>query len=180
MTKSKGNSYSFKISVVGNGFVGKTSLIRKYTQGTFETNYIKTIGAQFSKYKKEIKGDNAILFFWDIAGQDRFQFLRSSFYRDSNGAILVYSLEENKVGEKSLKDIPMWFKEIREYCGDIPIIIFANKVDLVNEDDLDDKEIYEYVKKKEILDYYRTSAKTGKNVIDAFETIIHKLYNKFA
>jgi small GTP-binding protein len=164
---------------VGNGYVGKTSLIRKYTQGTFETNYIKTIGAQFSKYKKELNGDEVMLFFWDIAGQDRFQFLRSSFYRNSNGAILVFSLENNPVGEKSLEDIPIWFNEIREYCGDIPIIIFSNKVDLVNEDDLEEKKIYDYVKKKEIIDFYRTSAKTGKNVVDAFNTIIEVLYNKY-
>lgn len=63
------NAFVFKITVIGNGAVGKTSLIKKYTEGSFEKDYIKTLGAQFSKYDEEIEGNNVKLFFWDIAGQ---------------------------------------------------------------------------------------------------------------
>jgi len=74
-----GDKFTFKVTVIGDGAVGKTSLIRKFTQGNFQEEYIQTIGAQFSKYTEEIKGDKCKLFFWDIAGQDTFHFLRPAF-----------------------------------------------------------------------------------------------------
>ncbi|MHA1490706.1 MAG: hypothetical protein ACTSRI_13740 [Promethearchaeota archaeon] len=58
--------------IIGDGAVGKTSLIKKYTQGSFQKDYIKTLGAQFSKYDEKIDGNNCKLFFWDIAGQEEF------------------------------------------------------------------------------------------------------------
>ena len=77
MTNSQ--EFGFKISIIGDGGVGKTSLIKKFTKGTFEKDYVKTIGAQFSRYDKEINGDIINLIFWDIAGQDDFDFLHPLF-----------------------------------------------------------------------------------------------------
>ena len=68
-------NYKFKVSIVGDGRVGKTSLIKSYTNSEFSEDYIKTIGAQFSKYDQKINGDQCELYFWDIAGQDEFHFL---------------------------------------------------------------------------------------------------------
>ena len=62
------SAFVFKITVIGDGAVGKTSLIKKYTQGSFQKDYIKTLGAQFSKYDEEIDGNNVKLFFWDGRG----------------------------------------------------------------------------------------------------------------
>ena len=64
--------YGFKITVIGDGAVGKTSLIKKYTQGAFQKEYISTLGTQFSKYEEVIDGEKVELFLWDIAGQDSF------------------------------------------------------------------------------------------------------------
>jgi len=172
-------SFIFKITVIGDGRVGKTSLIQKFTQSYFREDYIKTIGAQLSIYVKEINGDKIKLQFWDIAGQDSFHFLRPSFFKKSKAAIIVYSLEENKLGEESFNHIPDWYKEIVKYCGNVPIILFANKVDLVDEDNIDDSDIQEIVNKNNFLGYYITSAKTGSGVIEAFNAIIKELYNKF-
>ncbi len=74
--ESELKGFVFKITVIGNGAVGKTSLIKKYTQGSFQKDYIKTLGAQFSKYDEIIDGNNCKLFFWDIAGQEEFNFMR--------------------------------------------------------------------------------------------------------
>ena len=174
-----GDRWLFKITVVGDGQVGKTSLIQKFTKGSFQEEYIKTIGAQFSIYETEIDGDFCELFFWDIAGQDEFHFLRPSFYKDSKAAIIVYSLEENDLGKNSLKHIPNWHDDILKFCGDIPIVVFANKVDLVDKENLVDTKILKIMKKRNFLEYYRTSAKTGEGVSQAFQTIIRELYNKY-
>jgi len=170
--------FRFKIAVIGDGQVGKTSLIRRFTQSSFEQDYVKTLGAQFSKYDQEIEGDETRLIFWDIAGQDDFLFLRPQFYRESSAAIIVYSLEENDLGKRSFDHITNWHNNILKYCGVIPIILFANKVDLVEEDDLDNSKIQEIVDKQEFLGYCLTSAKTGKKVNEAFNTLINELYHK--
>ena len=172
-------SFIFKITVIGDGKVGKSSLIKNFTQGSFQKDYIKTIGAQLSIYDNEINGDKIKLQFWDIAGQDTFHFLRPSFFRNSKAAIIVYSLEENKLGEESFNHIPDWYNEIIKYCGNIPIVVFANKVDLVDEENIDKSEIQKIVSKFKFLGYYITSAKTGNGVIEAFNAIIKELYGKF-
>ncbi|MHA2390526.1 MAG: Rab family GTPase [Promethearchaeota archaeon] len=174
-----GRKFRFKITVIGDGRVGKSTLIKRFTQGSFKKDYVKTIGAQFSVYDKEMEEDKVRLLFWDIAGQDNFHFLRRSFFKNSRAAIIVYSLEENKLGEESFSHISDWHKDIIKYCGDVPIVVFANKVDLVNEDSLDMSILQEIVKDNKFLGYYITSAKTGKGVLDAFNAIIDELYYKY-
>jgi len=170
--------FKFKITVIGDGVVGKTSLIKKFTKGSFKKEYIKTIGAQFFKFKEEIEDDLCELVFWDIAGQDEFHFLRPSFYRSSVASIVVFSTEENNFGKVTFKHAGQWLKEIKKFCGDIPVVLFGNKVDLVDESKLDDEKILKFVKKHDIIGYYRTSAKTGQNVENAFKAIIKELHNK--
>jgi len=167
--------FVFKITVIGDGAVGKTSLIKKYTQGSFQKDYIKTLGAQFSKYDEEIEGDNCKLFFWDIAGQDEFNFMRPTFYKGSKAAIIVFSHTD----DDSFEHIPQWHDDIIKYCGDLPIILFGNKIDLLNKDDLDDEKAQEVVNDRNFLGYYRTSAKTGNGVYKAFQAIIKELYYRY-
>jgi small GTP-binding protein len=174
-----GKKFRFKITVIGDGMVGKTSLIRKFTKGSFRQDYAKTIGAQFSVFDKEIDSDKIRLLFWDIAGQVDFNFLRSSFFNNSRAAIIVYSLEENELGKQSFEHIEDWYNDIIDHCGEIPVVIFANKVDLVDERNLVDSAIQELVDKYNFLGYYKTSAKTGSGVIEAFNALISNLYRKF-
>jgi small GTP-binding protein len=173
-----GKKLRFKITVIGDGRVGKTSLITKFTQGTFDTNYVETIGAQVSKYEKQIKEDQIRLIFWDIAGQRDLDFLRPSFYRESDAAIIVYSLEDNELGLNSFHHIKNWQDEIEQFCGNIPVILFANKVDLVEENTINLSEIQEIIKKFKFLGYFLTSAKTGQRVHEAFNDIVNRLYSK--
>ena len=164
-----------KVIIIGDGAVGKTSLIQQFTQETFETAYIKTIGAQFSNYKAEIEGTKAELLFWDIAGQDTFSFLKPSFYSASKAAIIVYSLEENTLGIRSFESIKSWYDDVKQYCGEIPIILFGNKVDLIDESGIDHSRIQRVVKELNLLGYYITSAMTGQGVQNAFHAIIKEL-----
>ena len=169
--------FVFKVTIIGDGGVGKTSLIKKYTQGEFQEDYISTIGAQFSIYDYEIDDDEIKLFFWDIAGQDDFQVVRSSFYEDSKAAIIVYSLEQNSRGLESVNNVLKWYDDIIQYCEGIPIIVFANKVDLIEKLE-DDKMAYAKLKDyKNYLGTYKISAKTGEGVDSAFKKIIETLYS---
>lgn len=171
--------FRFKIAVVGDGAVGKTSLIKKYTKGTFEKDYIKTIGAQLSKYNKEINGDLIRLIFWDIAGQDDFNFLHHLFYKEAKAAIVVASLEENELGKNSVIHIKNWHEVVVRNCENIPVVLFANKVDLVEENNINKTQIQKIVKEFNLVDYFLTSAKTGEGVMEAFNLIIEKLYYKY-
>jgi len=170
--------FVFKITVIGDGGVGKTSLIKKYTKGSFKKEYIKTLGAQFSKYDEKIENSAVKLFFWDIAGQKEFSFMRPTFYKGSKAAIIVYSLAPKEIDD-SFKHISEWHEDIKKYCGNIPIVLFGNKMDLVNDEELDESNVKEIVDKRDFLGYYKTSAKTGNGVYKAFQAIIKDLYEKY-
>ncbi|MHA1985738.1 MAG: Rab family GTPase [Promethearchaeota archaeon] len=172
-------NYIFKVAVIGDGRVGKTTLIKRFTQGSFEKEYIKTIGAQLFSYIEEMDGVKIKLLFWDIAGQDSFHFLRPSFFNTSKAAIIVFSLEENRLGKESFNNISTWYEEIVKYCGNIPIVLFANKVDLVDENTLNYPEIQGIADENEFLGYFITSAKTGKGVNKAFSAISENLFHTF-
>ncbi|MFX1233994.1 MAG: Rab family GTPase [Promethearchaeota archaeon] len=169
----------FKITIIGDGGVGKTSLIRRFTESSFNKDYIKTIGAQFSVYNKQIENVNIRLLFWDIAGQDEFSFLKPSFFKNSNASIIVYSVEETKLGEISFNHILSWYNDLNQYCADIPTVIFANKIDLIDQNELNDAPIQKLVKEHKFLGFYYTSAKTGQGVINAFNIIIDSLFQKY-
>ncbi len=178
--------FVFKITVVGDGAVGKTSLIKQFTKGDFSGEYIMTLGAQFTKYKEEVEGTPCELFFWDIAGQDTFAKLRKTFYKGSKAAIIVFSHEDTKHGEESFKNVSMWYNDITKNVKNIPIVLFGNKIDLIDRDSLNNKDKassnanVDILKKKIDFDgYYTTSALTGEGVPEAFRTLIKKLYDKF-
>ncbi len=164
--------YVFKIVLIGDPAVGKTSLIQKYTLGKFEKKYIKTIGAQFSQFSENIEGQKVHLFIWDIAGQDDFALMRATFYRGARGCIMVYSL----VDDESFKNLKTWYEDIKKHCGDLPVAIFGNKVDLVNEKKLDDSKVDSLRSDIAFIGHYYTSAKTGINVLDAFQSLVKVLY----
>ena len=174
-----GMKLKFKITIIGDGMVGKTSLIRKFTKGSFKPDYLKTIGAQFSIFDQEVNEDKIRLLFWDIAGQVKFNFLRPSFYNRSDAAVIVYSLEDNDLGKKSFNHIVDWYNDVLNYCPEIPIVIFANKVDLEDHSNFDDSKIQKLVDTHDLLGYYKTSAKSGEGVDKAFNFIIEKLYNTY-
>jgi len=176
--------FTYKCVVVGDAQVGKTSLILKYTKGTFNEEYIMTLGAQLSKYQDVVEGHDIKLVFWDIAGQTNFSQLRRSFYKGSSAAIIVFSHEENELGDRSFQNIPKWLENIKEYCGDIPVVLFGNKIDLIDVNDLilnkehpkSDHNIVKLMKELHILGYLKTSALTGEGVTFAFKTLTNYVF----
>ncbi|MHA1454600.1 MAG: hypothetical protein ACTSR5_01265, partial [Promethearchaeota archaeon] len=113
-----------------------------------------------------------------IAGQDKFNFMRKMFFKDSKAAVIVYCLVDDKMGKESFKHIKTWYTDVIKFCGSIPIAVIANKVDLSYENVVDIIDIRELIKEKEFLGYYVTSAKTGQGVKKAFNSIIEGVYYK--
>ncbi|MFX1239413.1 MAG: Rab family GTPase [Promethearchaeota archaeon] len=178
------NIYSFKVILIGDGAVGKTSLIKRFVHDTFNREYINTLGSEITKYTERIEDDSIKLIFWDIAGQSGFSNIRENFFKGSNAAIIVFSHEENERGEESFKNVLKWLQEIYKHCQRIPIILFGNKVDLVNVGALEanealpksDKNINKLAKDMCFLGYFKTSALTGEKVQEAFNKLINELY----
>jgi small GTP-binding protein len=174
--------YKFKITVIGDPAVGKTTLVKKYTTGSFQKDYISTLGAQFSNYEEIIEGKQIKLFIWDIAGQETFEIMRRKFYNGSSGAIIVFSHAPEEL--KSYSSIEKWLKELNKYCGDIPIALFGNKLDLTNESELisstdainSDKKVLKFTEDHNLIGYFKTSALTGQGVIEAFQKLVRELY----
>ena len=91
-------------------------------------------------------------------------------------AIIVYSLEEDDLVKDKLNQISNWYDEILKYCSEIPIIIIANKADLVDETKLDNALIQKYVNENKLLGFFITSVKDGQGSIEAFDTIIEAIF----
>ncbi len=101
--------------------------------------------------------------------------MRPTFYKGSKAAIIVFSHTDNQ----SYINIPKWYEDIKKYCGDIPIVLFGNKLDIVNEKDLDDNKVNNLVEENGFLKYYKTSAKSGAGVYEGFQAIIKELYFEY-
>ncbi|MFW9998828.1 MAG: Rab family GTPase [Candidatus Hodarchaeota archaeon] len=177
-------AFGFKITIVGDSAVGKTSLIKRYTVNTFEKDYISTLGMQFSKYEENLHGELIDLFLWDLAGQESFSTLREKFYKGSSGAIIVFSLAPEEI--ETYYHIDKWRLNIKEACGNIPVILFGNKADLVDQNALanspnyatSDVHVMKLAQDLNIMQYFKTSALTGQGVREAFQTLVHKLYQR--
>ncbi len=159
--------YLFKVVLVGDAEVGKTSLTTRFAYGTFTNGYISTLGVDF--IVKSIPLDNYIvkLQAWDTAGQERYAGVRPIYYRGARGAILVYDITQRQ----SFINAEKWFKQIRKYSGtEVPIIIVGNKLDLADDRKVTEDEARLFASQHNML-YFETSAKTDYAVNDVFHKI---------
>lgn len=159
----------YKILVVGDVGVGKTSLIRKYTTNTFNLNYKATIGADFHIKKID---ENLHLQLWDIAGQERFQNMTRTYYKEGRAAIIIYDVGRNttlNMTDKWLEDIN---QKIKYHDKNIPVILVGSKLDLKHSGTLSPDNMDEYIKEKGYRAWYEVSSKTGENINELFNKII--------
>jgi len=162
----KRKKFSLKILVVGEPAVGKTSVIRRFSDGTFDDNYVHTIGADFNIKVVEIPEENldVILTVWDIGGQERFEIIRKYYYEGSNAAIVVFDL----TNKDTFAEVNRWYADLASYLEDIPIALMANKTDLTDKRVITDEQLEEMKTNLNFKFYFKTSAKDGTNVHEAF------------
>lgn len=155
----------FKIVLVGDTGVGKTSLVRRYVWGVFSEELPRTVGVDFYVKDLKVDGRDVRLVIWDLAGQGRFTFVRYVFYRGAKGAMVVFDLSR----EETFKAVTSWVWEVRQHCGVIPILLIGNKLDL--ERRVKREEVEKMAKQLGVDGYAEVSAKTGQGVSEAFEEL---------
>ena len=167
---------TFKIIIIGNSGVGKTSITTSAVKNVFINDYKSTIGMEiFSLYLK-VNDKPIKLQIWDTCGQEIYRSLIKNFYRNSSLAIIVYSIDK----KNSFKDINLWIKEIRVNSSpDIKIVLIGNKSDLDKDRQVSYEEGKKYLDDDEVLKFFETSAKTGENIKKLFQEISIILYKDY-
>lgn len=165
--------YEFKILLVGDPAVGKTSLILKYVENRFEREYKASIGVDFAYKIIELEEKVARLIIWDIASQERFAPYRSSFYKQTDGAMLVFDLTR----PETLESIESWMREIRQNAGNVEVVLIGNKGDLKKKREIKESDIKQWIDRYG-CPYIETSAMTGEGVDEAFRAISVSIINK--
>ena len=164
-------NYIFQILIAGNATVGKTSLLRRYVDGMFDDSSVMTVGVDF--FTKDLLFDNfhCSLQLWDLGGQKRFRYLLDSYVMGARGALLLFDLTNMpKIG-----DILEWVNITRLHDINLPIILVGTKHDLDDYVAVDDDSALHIKNAFNMIDYIKTSAKTGYNVESVFDTLAKKL-----
>lgn len=164
---SRGHKFIFKVIVVGDAAVGKTSLMFRFVHGTFQKDYKMTIGVNFAT--KMISLDNGVkvkLSIWDTAGQERFHFLLPSYYDGSSGGLVVFDVTRRE----SFTNLPKWLDQVRGKVSHIPLLLIGNKADLEDLRAVTFDEAKQFAQQNSLV-YTETSAKDGTNVDDVFAAL---------
>jgi small GTP-binding protein len=150
-----------KVCLIGDGAVGKTSLVRRYVLDVFGDEYISTFGAKVSKKAITLGDVELTIMIWDILGQKSGASLHSAYFSGANGAFLVC----DSTRRDTLESLNSWQLEFSKIAGNVPIIPLANKCDMPSQ--VTD-ESFRSVSTAIGRDFRRTSAKTGEGVEEAF------------
>ena len=156
--------FLFKILLIGDSGVGKSSILMRYTDDEYKHEYISTIGVDF-KIKTITNCDKIIkLQLWDTAGQERFQTITSSYYRGAQGIIIVYDI----TCKDSFENVKKWLQQIDNYTnGEVFKILVGNKVDLENKRKVDKIRVQQFCQENNIY-HIETSAKDSNNIKKMF------------
>ena len=167
---------SFKVIIIGDSFVGKSSLANKAVKNKFETGYSATLGFDYFSFFVRIDKKILKLQIWDTCGQEIYNSLISNFYRNSSLAIMVYGINNRA----SFEHIDNWLKEIKISSNpDAKIILIGNKNDLEDERKVTYEEAKQYAEDLEFSNFFETSAKSGFNAQKVFLEAANLLYDEY-
>ncbi|XP_023664367.1 ras-related protein Rab-35-like [Paramormyrops kingsleyae] len=158
--------YLFKLLIIGDSGVGKSSLLLRFADNTFSGSYITTIGVDFKIRTVEINGEKVKLQIWDTAGQERFRTITSTYYRGTHGVIVVYDV----TSAESFVNVKRWLHEINQNCDNVCRILVGNKNDDPNSKVVETNDAQKFAEQMGIR-LFETSAKENVNVEDMFNCI---------
>jgi len=165
-----------KVVLLGDGGVGKSSLIQRFVSNKYDPSLFHTIGVEFLNRDLEVDGCRYTLQIWDTAGQERFKSLRTPFYRGTDCCLLTYAIDDSQ----SFHNIAMWKKEFLYYADvkdpeSFPFVVLGNKSDLLAERKVGSEEARSWCEQNGKLPHYETSAKDAINVDTAFAAAIRRV-----
>eukprot|EP00465_Bigelowiella_longifila_P013126 CAMPEP_0185264090 /NCGR_PEP_ID=MMETSP1359-20130426/18717_1 /TAXON_ID=552665 /ORGANISM="Bigelowiella longifila, Strain CCMP242" /LENGTH=213 /DNA_ID=CAMNT_0027852187 /DNA_START=8 /DNA_END=649 /DNA_ORIENTATION=- len=161
----------FKLILVGDGGVGKTTFVKRHKTGEFEKKYVATMGVNVSPLKFNTKYGEITFNCWDTAGQEKFGGLRDGYYIGGEAAIIMFDV----TARVTYKNVPQWHKDLYRVCDNIPMVLCGNKVDCKDRT-VKPKDIFFHRKKN--LQYFDISAKSNYNYEKPFLYIARKLTGK--
>jgi Ras-related protein Rab-35 len=156
----------FKLLIIGDSGVGKSSLLLRFSDNTFTPSYITTIGVDFKIRTININGIRIKLQIWDTAGQERFRTITSTYYRGTHGVIVVYDV----TNAETFSNVKRWLQEIEANCDSVQRVLVGNKC----EDSANRVVVEEDARKLANainVDYFETSAKDNVNVQEMFNAV---------
>ncbi len=161
-------NYILKVCLLGDGAVGKTSLVHRFVYDVFDDKYIMSFGTKVSKKTVELADARVDLMIWDILGQKTHESLHSAYYRGAVGALAVCDFTRRP----TLDSLSSWVSGFRGVVGEVPVLLLANKSDLPRSFDIEDVRVFGSSVGCEVLE---TSAKTGANVEAAFSRLTTRI-----
>ena len=164
------SDFKFKICLLGEGSVGKTSLVYRLVENKFQEDYKSTLGVNILQKHLEIDGHSVSTNIWDLGGQVSFKKLRKLYLEGSQGALVIFDL----TNRASFKNLGSWIQDFREHRGNKPFCLIGNKVDLKDQIVVTEEES-SLLAKEHGVNLIITSAKTGENVEKAFVNLGKKL-----
>jgi len=170
--QSSENNYDYlmKLLIVGDTSVGKTSILTRYVDDNFSQFPNVLIGLDFRTKLLDLEGFRIRLQIWDTVGEQRFNTIKRAIYRNAKGVFLVLDLSL----KHSLERCALWIDEIQNHISLTSIFVLGNKADLPIKSVFSAKQVEELSNEIKIT-YYEVSAKTGQNVIEAFEDMLLKI-----
>ncbi|EDV19728.1 Ras-related protein Rab-21 [Trichoplax sp. H2] len=168
---STSKTSKFKVVLLGEGCVGKTSIVLRYCENKFNEKHLSTLQASYLEKKLNIGGKRINLAIWDTAGQERFHALGPIYYRESHGAILVYDITD----EDSFMKVKKWVKELRKMLGnEICLCIVGNKIDLEKDRTVHVTRAEDYAQSVGAV-HFHTSAKMNKGIEEVFLNLTKRM-----
>jgi len=176
MARSAPYDYLIKLLMIGDSGVGKSCLLLRFSDDSFTTSFITTIGIDFKIKTVEIEGKKVKLQIWDTAGQERFRTITTAYYRGAMGILLVYDVTD----EQSFLNIRNWIRNIEQHASDsVQKILIGNKCDMTEDKVIDTNRGQELADEYGIK-FFETSAKTDTNVKKSFIAIATDIVEKKA
>eukprot|EP01065_Artemidia_motanka_P024278 TRINITY_DN2891_c3_g1_i1.p1 TRINITY_DN2891_c3_g1~~TRINITY_DN2891_c3_g1_i1.p1 ORF type:complete len:215 (+),score=27.31 TRINITY_DN2891_c3_g1_i1:96-740(+) len=164
--------YMYKLVLLGDSGVGKSNLLKRFTQDEFEVHSKSTVGVEFAYRSVAVSGVQVRAQVWDTAGQERFRAVAPMYYRGAKGVVLVYDVTKRE----SFARIERWMDEVKMHAeSDIRLLLVGNKCDLVFIRSVSTEEGAQYAAENELA-FIETSACDGTNVDAAFERILGDIH----
>ncbi len=164
--------YLFKLLIIGESGVGKTCLLLQFTEGSFTTNHLTTIGIDFKIKIINLEEKQIKLQIWDTAGQERFRTITKTYYKGAHGIILTYDVTD----ENSFKNVRNWVKQIEQNAQtNVCKVLVGNKCD--REDRKVSYEEGAKLAKEFNMQFFETSAKSNYNVNETFTFLTKEILN---